>query len=265
MFSIFAVLVMAVAALFCSSVHAGRAIEQWTSPLHAYDLHAVSPSRFQIQDDAIARGRKVAMFTVMPGDRFGNTTGERSEVILGTWRATSPFRVLGNEGTEYFRISVKLDENWKAPERNVQGYSWGIFFQLHGPDDYGAPPAVALHAEDKFALFVLGGDMDKKVGGRRFLTRPDLNVGKWINFVVAVKWASDASGAIAVFRRDEGETDWEQVADIKALATLQFAGAQPPKPHYWKAGFYRSESAHTNTLWLRPILRTTSFEDATRR
>lgn len=262
MINLRALLVAAVHMLCCSSAGAAKAVEDWSVAKSSYDLHAVSPARFEIQNNVAGKKGKAARFTVMPGDSFRGTTGEHSEVVLGTWRETSPFRVIGNEGVEYYRISVRLEEGWKSPERNAQGFYWGTFFQLHGPNEYRAPPAVALHAEDKFSLFVLAGDLDKKAGGRRFLTSSDLNLGKWVDFVVAVKWAPDASGWIAVFRRDEGEGDWEKVADIKSLATLQYKGTDPVGAHYWKAGFYRSESQHSNTLWLGPIIRARTFEEA---
>ncbi len=265
MFNLRCLQVAAVLALHCGFADAGNVVEDWSANKNSYDLHAVSPTRFEIQNDTSGKRGKIARFTVMPGDSFRNTTGEHSEVVLGTWRDTSPFRVTGDDGIEYYRVSVRLNENWISPERNAQGFYWGTFFQLHGPNEYKAPPAVALHAEDKFSLFVLAGDLDKKLGGRRVLTRSDLNVGKWVDFVLAVKWAPDTSGWIAVFRRDEGETDWEQVADIKSLATLQFKGTAPVGPHYWKAGFYRSESQHANTLWLGPIIRAKSFEGATKK
>ncbi len=243
---------------FTTPANAVPLVEDWSSHRSSYDVHAVAPDRFVIENHPSV---KAAKFTVMSGDRLGNSTGERSEVVLGTWRETSPFRVSGNEGTEYYRISVKLDSVWKAPEKNAQGYTWGTFFQLHGPDEYRASPAVALHAEDKFGLFVLGGDMEKKLGGRRFLTKSDLNLGRWVEFILAIKWAPDPSGSIAVFRRDAGESTWEQVADIKSVATLQYRGSLPPKSHYWKAGFYRSESKHVNSLWLGPIVRGRTFAE----
>lgn len=256
--------VVAALALLSGFANAGDVIEDWSAQENSFDLHAVSPLRFEIQNDVFGKRGRVAKFTVVPGDSFHNTSGEHSEVVLGSWRDTSPFRVSGNEGVEYYRISVRLDESWKSPERNAQGFYWGAFLQLHGPNEYKAPPAIALHAEDKFALFVLGGDLDKKAGGRLPLTRSDLNVGKWVDFVLAVKWAPDLSGWVAVYRRDEGETEWEKVADIKSLATLQFKGKKPVGSHYWKAGFYRSESQHANTLWLGPIIRTKSFDEATK-
>lgn len=239
--------------------------EKWEATRNAYDIHACGTDRFVLGERAGQSYGAVAKFTVLPGDACLKTTGERSEVVLGGWRSSSRFQVKGDEGMEFYRISVKLTPDWIAPERNVRGYVWGIFFQLHGPNEYGSSPAVAMYAEDKFSLFVLGGDMNKKLGGKRFLTRSDLNTGKWVEFILKIKWAPDSTGSIAVFRRDEGETDWEKVADIGSVATLQFRGSEAPGPHYWKAGIYRSESKHVNSLWLGPILRGKTFEEVTAR
>lgn len=235
--------------------------EDWTAPRATYDIHGCGPDRFLLGEERGQSAGAIAHFTVSPGDDCLKTTGERSEVVLGGWESTSRFQVTGDEGVEYYRVSVKLAPGWVEPQVNSRGYAWGIFFQLHGPNEYGASPAVALHAEDRFSLFVLGGDMTTKVGFKRSLGRSDLKVGRWVDFVLKIKWAPDVSGAIAVFRRDEGEHAWENVIDIGAVPTLQYRGSEGPKQHYWKAGFYRSESQHMNSLWLGPIIRGKSFDE----
>lgn len=235
--------------------------ENWTSQRGSYNVHATWPDRFVLEHDQNSSTKPIAKFTVMPGDIFQKSSGERSEVVLGGWESTSRFQVKGNEGTEFYRVSVKLASDWKAPETNSRGFAWGSFFQLHGPNEYGVASAVAIFAESKFSLFVVGGDVNGKGGGgRRFLTKSDLNVGTWVDFVLKIKWAPDTTGAISVYRRDEGEPEWVKVADIKELATLQRKG-NLIKPHYWKAGIYRSESNHVNTLWLGPILRGRTFSE----
>ncbi|UCV29978.1 heparin lyase I family protein [Ferribacterium limneticum] len=241
---------------------AASVVEDWSATRGAYDIHAVGVDRFVIEQDQDGKFGRVAKFTVKPGDVFKNSSGERSEVVLDGWQDTSRFRVTGSEGTEYYRISVKLAADWHPPEKNEIGQSWGIFFQLHGPNDYSAPPAISLHAEDKFGLFVLGGNLAEKTGGKRFLTDPNLNPGKWVDFILVIKWAIDANGSIAVYRRDEGETSWEKIADISSVATLHYLGTPVAKPHYWKAGFYRSKGTASNSLWLGPIIRTRSFAEA---
>ena len=254
--------ILSVATAFVALEAAATPItENWTSPRGSYDVHANWSDRFVLERDQDDSSKSIAKFIVKPGDVFNKSTGERSEVVLGGWQTTSRFRVHGHEGTEFYRVTVKLAPDWEAPDTNNRSYAWGIFFQLHGPNEFMAPPAVAIHAENKFSLFVLGGNLNAKVGGRRFLTRSDLNIGRWVDFVLEIKWAPDTTGAIAVYRRDEGESGWEKVADIKSVATLQHMGTPIPNSHYWKAGFYRSESRHENSLWLGPILRGRTFNE----
>lgn len=218
--------------------------------------------RFVLEGFNSLLASNAAKFTVKPGDVFSGSSGERSEVVLGGWQSTSRFKVNGNEGVEYYRVSVKLSPDWISPQTNAAGSRWGTFFQAHGPDEYAAPPAISINVDSKFSLFVLGGDMSKKVGGTKSLTKSSLNAGKWVDFVLKIKWASDATGAVTVYRRDEGETAWNTVADITSVPTLQYLGTSGVKQHYWKAGLYRSESSHTNSLTLGSIIRAKTFAEA---
>src|SRR5574343_2050239 len=163
---------------------AASIVEDWSAARGAYDIHAVGADRFVIESDQDGKFGKVAKFTIKPGDVFKKSSGERSEVVLDGWQDTSRFKVPGSEGLEYYRISVKLAPDWQPPEYDKANQRWGIFFQLHGPNDYIAPPAISLHAENEFGLFVLGGNLASKTGGRRFLTNPNLNLGKWVDFIL---------------------------------------------------------------------------------
>lgn len=251
-------------AIFSSTsilANANLITEDWTAGMKSYDVHAIAPDRFRIEESDRIPNQKIARFTTYPGDKLNHSTGERSEVVLGGWRDTSRWRVLGSEGTEFYRVSVKLLPGWTAPERNSVGQAWGMFIQLHGPNEYSAPPAIAIWADTKFSLFVLGGNINFKKGGLRFMTNPNLNIGKWVDFIMKITWATDDTGAVSVFRRDEGSVTWESVSDIKGVATLQHKGALIPNSHYWKAGIYRSESSTTSSLLMAPILRGSSFEE----
>lgn len=254
-----------IAAVVCvttvSLASAEPIVEDWSRARGSYDLHAVAPDRFAIVTESES-ATKSARFTVQGGDKFKTSTGERSEVVLGGPRDTSPFAVWGDEGVEYYRISVKLESGWRQPEFNVYGQRWGLFFQVHGPNTYTAPPAVSLHAEDKFGLFILGGDMAKKRGGYQYVKNPTLVTGKWVDFILGVKWSVGTDGWVMLYRRDEGESKWDLVSDVKSVPTLQYLGAPVAEKHYWKAGFYRSESSNSNTLWLGPIVRAKSYDEA---
>ncbi len=250
--------------LCVSRVSAASIVEDWSLAPSAYDVHAVSVDRVSTFSDPDGKSRRIARFTVRPGDVFQGSSGERAEIVLDGWRSTSRFRVHGDEGVEYYRISVKLDADWLSPEKDSRGQLWGTFFQLHGPNEYGSPPAVAFLADDSFALFVYGGNVNQKLGGRRVLTNSELKRGTWVDFVLAVKWAIDESGSVTLFRRDEGQESWEKVLDIKSVATLQYKGDPVIKYHYWKAGFYRSSSSHENGLMLGPIIRARTFGEVSK-
>ena len=237
-------------------------VELWTARRHSYDVHAVEKDRFVIEHSARFASGKVARFTVKPGDSFLGSSGERSEVVLGGWEARSRFRVLGSEGHEFFRVSVKLAPGWVAPQTNKSGYAWGTFFQLHGPNQYtGTSPAISFNVGDEFELFVLTGDLSKRAVFKKLPLNTGLNVGRWVDFILEVEWAWDANGAISIYRREEGSDTWEKVLDVKYIATLQYRDTPIPNSHYWKSGFYRSESEYANSLWLGPILRGRTFAE----
>jgi hypothetical protein len=236
------------------SVLAGSALavtEDWGAPKDKYVLHAAHESRFSIEPDGLL-GR-VAVFTVFAGDRVRNWSGERTEVVLGG--TSAQFRVSGNEGLEYYRIAVKLSKDWKAPEPDALGRTWGIFLQLHGPDTYAAPPAVALSVEERFCLALHGGDVDFNRVTRHCFHHSNLNPGQWVELVLEIRWSSNNDGAVAVYRRDQGLETWDKTLEVSAVPTLQRRGVKAPAAHYWKAGLYRSAGAWRNTLSLGPITR----------
>jgi hypothetical protein len=53
----------------------------------------------------------------------------------------------------------------------------------------------------------------------------------------------------------------EKLKADKGVPTLQYRGDAVVHPHYWKTGFYRSESPHDNTLWIGSVLRGRTFEN----
>jgi len=250
-----------------SSSHANPIFTaEWTKGLRMFPgqwqyLHAVGKDRLRPErDPSSPKGGTVARVEVRPGDKV--ISSERSEVCMMQDSWGRPLPVRSTSGHEYYGISVKLDLKWQAPQPNAAGYAWGTFFQLHGPDSLGASPSIALMAEKDFHLDVCGGDvMD---GGKR--TKPkgvvslpytdgSLNLGRWNQFLVDVVWAADNTGSITIYRRNEGKMQWIKVLEKQNTPTLQYGFGQQVGDHYWKTGFYRSESSHTNLLWLGPIVR----------
>lgn len=233
--------------------------ENWTNGIGTYDLHAESPDRFVIED---LGSEKIARFTVNAGDQVGTSSGERAEIVLGRWDGSTRFLITGMEKEiEYYRFGVKLSAPWLAPTANGGGYQWGICFQAHGPNEFMTSPAISLHVEDVFKLFVFGGDVDLQQGG--FVPVKNNAISDaWVDFVIEVKWATDNTGAVALYRKDESQIDFGLMGSISGIPTLQWKGVEKRHPHYWKTGFYRSESNHTNTIHISQINRTTKRDIA---
>jgi hypothetical protein len=181
-------------------------------------------------------------------------------------------------GTQLYAISVMLDAGWKTPRGTNDGapvtcnvsWAWGIVFQLHGPDSYGASPAFALMASDtlnpgaKYTVSINAGMLGSNPNGARKsfnLSRNSLALGKWVDFIFQVHWAEDNSGWFNVWRRDQSETGFTLVGYAWGLATLQRMATSSGQPHYWKAGLYRPNTCSiTNRLWIEGPARGSSLD-----
>jgi len=234
----------------------------------------------------------VARFEVRSGDhRDGHYSGERSELytMLDSNRKKLP--VTAASGHEFYGISVKLSPDWVSPQHESpqKGSTlWGSFMQLHSPNAYNSPPALDLMAENDFHLDMDSGELDQVVQDPRTgamkhtkndskplsFTNGDLHRGHWVQFMLDIVWATDTTGSIGVYRRDEGQKNFTQVLDVQGTPTLQFDSFISTDPaqcsscgadnvtHYWRVGFYRSTSHNqTNVLWLGPIVRGTAFDE----
>ncbi len=240
-------------------------------------LQAVSQDRMVVQNDATSpKGGAVARVYVKSGDYLGYS-GERVETSrMLRWDAaqnkTVQFPVYESSGHEYYGISVKLAPDWQSPGKDKgTGPVWGLFLQLHSPDNYNTPPAIALAAEGDFHLNMCSGDVME--GGTRTtpkdgtsypFSRGELNRGRWVQFMLDVVWSYGNNGSVKVFRRDEGETAFTKVLELNNLPTLQTRSGMSEGTffHYWKTGFYRSATPNiTNVLWLGPVVRGTSFDE----
>jgi hypothetical protein len=178
------------------------------------------------------------------------------------------YPVTADSGHEVYGLAVKLAPDWQPP---ANSWHWGLVLQLHSPDDFVAPPALALAAEEDFHINLCAGDLVE--GGRLShnkdskslpFTRGELRRGSWVQFLIDVVWAYDDKGSLTVYRRDAGETAFVPVFTQPGQATLQFRSTTPNPvgTHYWKMGYYRSHSPDvTSRLWLGPLVRGTSLHE----
>jgi Polysaccharide lyase len=225
--------------------------------------------RLQVERDPTSpKGGAVLRVEVRSGDTVG-WSGERAEVSHMLGPAGVRYPVTADTGHEVYGLSTKVDSDWHPPT-SINKWRWGLILQLHGPDDFNAPPALALAVEDDFHINLCAGDLSEGGASRNkdansvALSRGDLRRGHWVQFLIDVVWAYDSHGSLTVYRRDEGEATFTPVLSQAGIPTLQFRSTTPHPngTHYWKAGYYRSVSPNvTSRLWLGPIVRGTSMQE----
>jgi len=239
---------------FCAECKGLNKHGQWMQ------LQQFAPGRITLQTDPAGIRGTVTRIEVRPGDNVGGWGGERAERAAMLGRLIAPLTVNASTPKEYYGISVKLAPDWHGPDPDPVNGSWGLFMQLHGPDAYKAPPALALGVSDKFYLNMYSGDVsvaNKQVIGYS-LSDAAIAPGKWVDFVVEVVWSTSTNGSLAIYRRDEGAQTWKTIFNRQGLATLQHRGVEPVEGHYWKTGYYRNPSKSTSVLWLGPMVRATT-------
>lgn len=253
---------------------------------------SAAPDRIQlVQDPTSPNNGIVARFEVRSGDHREVHSGERSEMYSMIGANGKKLPVTEESGHEFYAVSVKVSNDWKGPqpESAEKGHAkWGSFMQLHSPNAYNSPPAIIFAADDEYAIEMNAGELvslasDKKTGlikqqrknNERFsLTNGDLRRGHWVQFLLDVTWKTDATGAVKLYRRDEGESDFHTVLQLSGIPTLQTSQYIPTDlahcpscapdniTHYWRVGYYRSTSPNqTNVLWLGPVVRGTTFDE----
>jgi hypothetical protein len=172
-----------------------------------------------------------------------------------------------DSGTQYFALSYKFPLDFVSIPSNPWG-AMQIVLQLHGPDGLGASPPFALDVRgSRFAVTTNGGDI---ADGNHLVVHPffdgSLNLGYWTDLMIRIKFATDATGSITIWRRNETETRFREVLHIDHIPTLQYNSARTNvnTRHYWKQGLYRSKMPVRNTFWIGPMARATSFAAAER-
>ncbi len=158
-----------------------------------------------------------------------------------------------SSGTKQYSFSIKLDKTWQQPIDNGDGRGkYAIFLQLHGPDVMGTNPLFALgYRSIRFSLY--GGDISKYSKSYVNLSDGALNIGKWIDFILTIKYQKDKTGYVTIQRRNEGQTNYTEVLNLQNVSTLQYhpsynGGAVGN--HYMKYGLYRNNQKFTSILYL---------------
>jgi len=215
------------------------------------NIQAFAPGRINLLKDS--RGI-YARVEVRRGDHSSgcSTCTERSEVVMMQNAASNPIYENLNSGTQRYTFSVKFDPSWQTMVGNNNG-AWGIFVQLHGPDNLGTNPAFELNATDRITFGMRTGDITQNRGGDYELSNGNLNKGQWIDFMLTVKYAKDNTGFVNIQRRDEGQVGYTRVLNLVNIPTLQYSpnvNGSAVSDHYMKHGLYRNQEAFTSVLYI---------------
>ena len=214
-------------------------------------------------------GKRAAMVDVRPGDNPMSCCvgSERAEVLHMRSPGGQVFYETVDSGTQYFAVSYKFPADFQSVPPGTPG-AWQTILQLHGVDALGAPPAFALDvAGGRFQVKLNTGDLAR---GSRIVRHElfdsSLNAGNWVDLVIRIKFATDETGSVTVWRRNETEVRFREVLDIQNVPTLQYDSARKIEPgrHYWKQGLYRSAMPFRNVFWMGPMARASTFAAAER-
>lgn len=215
----------------------------------------VASDRISIINDGGARqGNYYARVEVRNGDNPLNCCQgtDRAEVLEMQNADNSKIYENLSSGTQRYSFSVKFDESWQTIVEHGNG-AYGIFLQLHGPDNLGASPAWAFSATDNIHFNMFSGDIITSINVAHALSNGALNKGNWIDFILTVKYAKDNAGFVNIMRRDEGQTDFTEVLDISNTPTLQYSSnvnGGAVDDYYIKHGLYRNQQDFTSILYL---------------
>lgn len=228
-------------------------------------IQAVNPDRLR-RDPAVAtwHGLAAARVTVAPGDDPIGTGTERAEVLGMVDASGASLDETPASGTVFLGVSYQLPTGFQSTA-SPSSSDWSCVLQLHGPDSLGASPSLSLHADQGvWRFFVDAGDLATSPVTREVvLATPAFALGQWTDFVIRIAFATDSTGHVTIWRRDEGATAFTQVADA-AVPTLQYdSRAGGVGAHYWKQGLYRGQShGLTNVFWMGPTSRAATFDGA---
>jgi hypothetical protein len=235
--------------------------ESITGPGKWRGIQVMANDRYQRVPNTGQVGQYAVRVEVRPGDDPINASGERAESLTMTDQDGNPIYENEASGTQYYAFSIQLPSNWVRPVH------YGICFQLHGPDTYIASSVIAIEATDAFYLDIQAGDLDTPAATFEKSNIPlsdgSLNLGHWVDFVLKIKYAKDSTGAIDIWRRNEGNVQFTQVLALNNIPTLQYKSSMGEiGKHYWKYGYYRSDqNTVTNILLLGAMARGTTFEN----
>jgi Polysaccharide lyase len=191
----------------------------------------------------VRRGSHALRFTVQPGDRYGESTGERALL-----RNTD---LVNFEGADvYFAWSSLFPPDWMAPP------GWAIFFELHGDSRYQLAP-IRLNAQGNSVRL----DMTTGACGGKSLCAyhrnhpvlSTLSKGRWNDFVLHIRYSKTNRGLVEICHRVSGgkqkQKPWRMVRSIRRVPTLPYHPGQGDATVYFLWGLYTGVGDSTRVVY----------------
>jgi hypothetical protein len=252
-------------------------LTDWTQhPAHGgwYGAQQMDDCRYQADPGGFMtwHGKLAARVEVDPGDdplALGENS-ERTECLTEQDASGNQLDEGPASGAQFYATSYYFSTDWAATSYPYSVFeagggtwpgnvssdcgsagnlcnSWSLVLQFHQPGG-GTPWAVlsaASPAPGQPQKMWLAGSQDVQ-----FSDGGAIVPGKWVDLVLEVDWTS---GAIDVWRRDEGQAGFTQV-----VATTFPA---PVDGTYMKQGLYRGGNVNgrTDVLWVGPTARGSTF------
>ncbi|HYY32694.1 MAG TPA: polysaccharide lyase [Gaiellaceae bacterium] len=207
---------------------------QWS--VNQWNRNFPLSDQFRIVTDPVRQGRYAAKFIVRPGDKFGTTSGERSEVAYVGANETQ-------DDAYWYGWSVLFPRDWTTPS------GWAYFTQWHSR--FPVPPPIAFNVkDDRLFVYTNTGQLNangvgtNKVG---YQFAASLRRGEWNDFVVHIVWSA-TNGSIAVWHRAGGDP-FAKALEVSGIPTLQTSNGVISS-NYLKLGLYRNaDSTDTDALY----------------
>jgi Polysaccharide lyase len=191
--------------------------------------------QFEIVKNPVRQGGFAAKFTVRPGDKFGTTSGERSEVLY-----TGGDEHKGDD--LWYAWSTLFPSDWSTPT------GWSIFAQWHSY--YPVSPPISFNMKgEQIQVNLNTGSVDSGSASFKpvFPITTSLERGVWNDFVVHIVW-SGTNGSLEVWHRT-GSHPFEKKVDASGIPTMQVQSGVP-SDNYLKIGFYRNDDpSRVNVLY----------------
>ena len=244
---------------------------QWSDL--SWNLDRPESEQFEIVTDIVRNGNYAAKMTVHDGDEFLDTGGERIQL-------ERPHAHDEHEGNEYwYSWSTYFPSDWQnltgAPDDD-----WLLIADWHatGDPDFAnvcQPFQIEINGNNALTAKMLTGDVtgyDCYDGSGSAFNDDEIIVnsvelGKWNDFVVHIKWTVDDNGVAEVWHKTEDETSFEKVFERTGVPTLQYVNNKNKvdTPYFILAHYRSAQQSHTSVLYQDAFLQATSLLDFSNR